>query len=294
MNKKIFYLLILSFTITSCAQREFDVFFDADSKTVTHHTDCGTIELEVSQSYDQNIYLEAKCNVQDTLTFNKDSIKILYQNNIVPICEIFSSEISKEKWFGFKEIDGQTTNFKRGDIMEIRIGCVVEDIVFHYLDTIQIFTKGAFYYKDRPIEIEKINVIVKRTAIRLPSSFSEIPEDVLCNIEKMGNDDSEVINKYEADYLNFIFREKRDDFDFWGKKMGFILSYSKKNKKHYFQEEWGRYRSPDDFDSTFGQLFIFNEVQKEECGYDAAIVEFWGKFVKTPDEVVSILKSKSR
>ena len=133
-----------------------------------------------------------------------------------------------------------------------------------------------------------------QTAIRQLPSFSEIPENILCNIEKMGDDDSEVINKYEAEYLNFIFRAKRDNFDFEGKKVGFILSSSKKNKKHYFQDEWGRYRSPDDFDSTFGQLFIFNEVQKEECGYDAAIVEFWGKFVKTPDEVVSILKSKSR
>ncbi len=130
-----------------------------------------------------------------------------------------------------------------------------------------------------------------QTAIRYLSSFSEIPENILCNIEKMGNDDSEVINKYEAEYLNFIFRAKRDNFDFEGKKVGFILSSSKKNKKHYFQEERSRYL--DCLDPSFGQLFIFNEVQKEECGYDAAIV-YWCKFVKTPDEVVSILKSKSR
>ncbi len=160
MNNKIFYLLILSLTITSCITicvfREFDVFFDADSQTVTYHTDCGTIELEVSQSYEQFIYLEAKCNVQDTLTFYKDSIKFLYQNNIFPICEISK----KTKWSGFKEIDGQSTDLKRGDLMTI--GCVIKDTVFNYPDTIQIFTKGAFYYKDRPIEIEKLNIIVKK------------------------------------------------------------------------------------------------------------------------------------
>ena len=54
-----------------------------------------------------------------------------------------------------------------------------------------------------------------RTAIRHIPSFSEIPEDILRNIEKMGNDDSEIINKYEAEYLNFIFLEDRDNFDFF-------------------------------------------------------------------------------
>ncbi len=38
MNKKIFYLLILSFTITSCVQKEFNVFFDDDTTTQTYHT----------------------------------------------------------------------------------------------------------------------------------------------------------------------------------------------------------------------------------------------------------------
>lgn len=128
-----------------------------------------------------------------------------------------------------------------------------------------------------------------RTAIRHIPSFSEIPEDILRNIEKMGNDDSEIINKYEAEYLNFIFLEDRDNFDFFEKKVGFIMSSSKKNKKHYFQEERNRYL--DNLDPSFGQLFIFNEIQKEKYGYDAAIV-YWCKFMKTPDEVIMILKGR--
>ena len=63
----------------------------------------------------------------------------------------------------------------------------------------------------------------------------------------------------------------------------------KKNKKHYFQEERNRYL--DNLDPSFGQLFIFNEIQKEKYGYDAAIV-YWCKFMKTPDEVIMILKGR--
>jgi len=156
MKNLVSILLILSLTITSCVQKEFNVCFDDDSTILTYHTFCGTIKLEVSQSYDQLIYLEAKCDVSDTLTFYKDSIKFLYQNNIFPICEISK----KTKWSGFKEIDGQSTDLKRGDLMTI--GCVIKDTVFNYPDTIHVFTKGAFYYKENPIEIEKINIIVKK------------------------------------------------------------------------------------------------------------------------------------
>lgn len=155
MISKFFYLFILSLTFTSCVQKEFNVFFDDDTTTQTYHTYCGTIELEVSQSYDQLIYLEAKCDVSDTLTFYKDSIKIIYRNNMVPIYEI-----SKDtKLFGFKTIDAPIANLKSGDL--IAVGCFLKDSIFNYPDTIHVFTKGAFYYKENPIEIEKINIIVK-------------------------------------------------------------------------------------------------------------------------------------
>ena len=71
----------------------------------------------------------------------------------------------------------------------------------------------------------------------------------------------------------------KKDFDFTGKKVGFIASaYGKsKNKKNYFKKEKSQYkkykRTNLNYTPIVTTLYIFDETQKEESGgYDAAIL----------------------
>lgn len=113
-------------------------------------------------------------------------------------------------------------------------------------------------------------------------NFSEIPQDLLGNLDKMGVDNSPILNDHEGRYLNFIFKIDPQDFNLIGKKVGFSRS-----KTDYFS--WTRSNS-----TTVGGsgLYIFNATQKiESGGYDAAIV-YWSKRLIPVDEVVKRLKEK--
>jgi len=113
-------------------------------------------------------------------------------------------------------------------------------------------------------------------------NFSEIPKDLLENLDKMGIDSSSILNEYEGRYLNFIFNIDPQDFNLVGKKVGFTRS-----KIDYFS--WTRANS-----TTVGGsgLYIFNATQKEESGgYDAAIT-MWSKFVMPTNDLVKRLKGQ--
>jgi hypothetical protein len=117
-------------------------------------------------------------------------------------------------------------------------------------------------------------------------SFSEIPNDLLDNLDKMGIDTSSILNEYEGKYLNFIFKIDPQDFNLVGKKVGFSRS-----KIDYFRDTRERfYRNS----TTVGgsSLYILNATQKEESGgYDAAIV-YWSKFVIPIEKAVKRLNEK--
>lgn len=117
-------------------------------------------------------------------------------------------------------------------------------------------------------------------------NFSEIPTDLLEDLDKMGMDSSSILNEYEGRYLNFIFKIDTNNFNLVGKKVGFI-----RNKADYFKQTQERFYH----DSTTvggSGLYIFNTIQKEESGnYDAAIV-YWSKKLLTIEEVVKRLKRK--
>lgn len=116
-------------------------------------------------------------------------------------------------------------------------------------------------------------------------NFSEIPEDLLKNIDEMGIDNSLILNEYEGKYFNFIFKIDPQKFNLIEKKVGFLGS-----KMDYFRDT----RSPDRNSTTVGgsSLYIFDSTQKVESGgYDAAIT-YWGKFVIPIDEVVKRLQNK--
>ena len=122
-------------------------------------------------------------------------------------------------------------------------------------------------------------------------NFSEIPKNILAHLDKMGMDTSQVLNNYEGDYLNFIFKVAEEDFDLIGKKVAFRHA-GKKSKKDYFEDEKERFC----LNSTpvgGAALYIFNTAQKEESGgYDAAIV-YWSKKLLSTKEVVKRLKEKN-
>lgn len=70
-------------------------------------------------------------------------------------------------------------------------------------------------------------------------SFKNIPTEILDNLDKMGVDKSTLLNSYESEYFNVIFKDSKKDFDFTGKKVGFIASAygNTKNKEDYFKKE---------------------------------------------------------
>lgn len=111
-------------------------------------------------------------------------------------------------------------------------------------------------------------------------NLSEIPEELLDNIDKMGVDESAILNEYEGKYLNFIFKVNPEVFDLVGKKVAFLKVG---NKAGYFDST----RSPNCKGTTVGGsgLYIFDTTQKTKSGgYDAAI-SCWSKFL-LPIELV--------
>lgn len=113
-------------------------------------------------------------------------------------------------------------------------------------------------------------------------NFSEIPKDLLENIDKMGIDSFPILNAYEGRYFNFIFKIDPKDFNLVGKKVLFSES-----KIDYFKD----LRLPDRSTTIGGSgLYVFTTFQKEESGgYDAAVV-YWNKFVIPIEEIVKKLK----
>lgn len=125
-------------------------------------------------------------------------------------------------------------------------------------------------------------------------SFKDIPQNLLESFGEMGVCDSLFLNHQESMYLNVIFKNSRDSFDFTEKKVGFITGSTgrtKSNKVEYFKLEKERfYRN---YTPNGGTLYIFNEAQKEESGgYDAAIV-YWCKINLSEDIVIKRLSKRS-
>ncbi|NDW13673.1 hypothetical protein D0T50_12340 [Bacteroides sp. 214] len=126
------------------------------------------------------------------------------------------------------------------------------------------------------------------------STFRNIPKDILEDLNKMGVDESPVLNEYESTYFNAIFYKPRMDFDFAGKKIGFITGSSGKtiaDKKDYFDME--RERFVRNGTPNIGILYVFNDCQKKQSGgYDAVIV-YWCKIKQKTEDVVKRLANSN-
>ena len=110
--------------------------------------------------------------------------------------------------------------------------------------------------------------------------LSEVPKELLDNLNKMGLDNSIMLNEQEGQFLNFVFQTDSIEIDLVGKKVAFPGS-----KKEYFEVT-----RKDSIIIGGSNLYIFNDVQKNESGgYDAAIT-YWEKFVFPSQEIVKKLK----
>ncbi|SJM18155.1 hypothetical protein [Porphyromonas gingivalis] len=116
-------------------------------------------------------------------------------------------------------------------------------------------------------------------------NFSQIPKDLLENMDKMGVDNSSILNEYEGRYFNFIFNIDPQVFNLVGKKVGFLES-----KIDYFNDT----RSSDRNFKTVGgsSLYIFDANQKEESGGYDAVITYWNKSLLPTKEVVKRLSKK--
>lgn len=121
--------------------------------------------------------------------------------------------------------------------------------------------------------------------------FNDIPKEILEQLDKMGVDDSLLLNCYESAYFNVIFEKSRKDFDFSNKQIGFITgsngnTYS--SKTNYFKLEKDRFNR--NYTPNGGTLYIFDTAQKQKSGgYDAAIV-YWSKEVIPINNIVNKLR----
>lgn len=100
---------------------------------------------------------------------------------------------------------------------------------------------------------------------------------------KMGIDSSLILNNFELAYFN----EKFDNFDFTDKKVCFFGpdGLTLTNKQQYFNN-----LKENEFD-THCDLYIFNKLEKEKSGYDAAIV-FWSKKTYSKESLINTINSQ--
>ena len=137
-------------------------------------------------------------------------------------------------------------------------------------------------------------------------SFKDIPAEILDKLDKMGLDKSTLLNSYESEFFNVFFKDEKKDFDFTGKKVGFIASSTGKikNKANYFKKQKSQYklfkRANFNYYSFVNApyIYIFDEKEKEESGgYDAAILYCRNpKFhiLHPKEKVIKKLKAKKR
>lgn len=110
--------------------------------------------------------------------------------------------------------------------------------------------------------------------------LSDVPQELLNNLNKMGVNNSPILNEQEGQFLNLVFQTDSIEINLVGKKVAFLGS-----KKEYFEVT-----RKDSIIVGGSDLYIFSDVQKiESGGYDAAIT-YWKKFVIPSQKIVKTLK----
>lgn len=119
---------------------------------------------------------------------------------------------------------------------------------------------------------------------------SSAPTSLTEQLDKMGIDDSPILNEYESDYLNFFYPDSISRFDFAGKKIGFMCNRLISNKQDYFKDVRLQLNNNA---KVMSFLVLFDDSQKiESGGYDAFIV-YWSKFDLSSADLLKIIKKES-
>ena len=113
---------------------------------------------------------------------------------------------------------------------------------------------------------------------------NDVPAEIASHLDKMG-DSSPLLNSYESAFLNAVFKDSLNGFDFTNKVVGFLQGGDKTKYFDMQRKHLADKNSPLDN----GTLYIFDENQKKESGgYDAAIL-FWSKSFVPKDKLVKKL-----
>ena len=129
----------------------------------------------------------------------------------------------------------------------------------------------------------------------MTNKYSDIPQAVLNNIDKIGIDESPLLSPQEAECIRSLLSE---EIDMSGKKLAFLTGNTgsiRGNKKDFFDIIRKNLKGGDCSRLRyFGTLYVFTLSQKKESGgYDAAVVH-GSKKLNTSQEVTRKIKRHTR
>lgn len=119
-------------------------------------------------------------------------------------------------------------------------------------------------------------LLVSPTFVSSQTNGSVMKHENGINLENLGKDNSCLLNEDESKFLNILFSQKRESFDFTGKKCFFLGGSGGgliKEKNFIFRIANLDYSS---WWEKGCQLIILNEEESSDNGYDAVIV-IWSK-----------------
>jgi len=110
-------------------------------------------------------------------------------------------------------------------------------------------------------------------------------------IDSCGIDNNSKLTVFESKYLNEYLKNKRDTFDFTGKKIIFITGSSGKTigkKKDYFLNinEWNLSNS-----KIATELFVLTREEKIQSGGCDAILTYWVMIMPNKKKIIEKLKT---
>lgn len=148
---------------------------------------------------------------------------------------------------------------------------------------ISVFTKKMPLIEEMPRYIQNAE-----NRISFPEILkSSAQNGDLRKTDNLGVDYSPLLNEYESDYFNEVFKDSLNEFNFSGKKIGFIYGGAKSDKKEYFDLEKKRFKNGETPNS--GTLYVFDEVQKEESGGYDAVIAYWCKLYYSKEQIIKKL-----
>lgn len=152
-----------------------------------------------------------------------------------------------------------------------------------------------------------LNIFILFNALLLGQhTQASVPHDILALLNESGKDNSPVLNISEGTLFNRAFKEKKDTFDFIGKRVAFfkgnigsviITKVEYFNRTKYIAE---LVNSESPHSITLLEcinadcLYILNEEDAKKTGYDAVIVDSMTKIVLQTKEVVKNLMTERR